>query len=152
MRYWGAAPDGAYLGIDECGAGQRRAVDAACGDDHATVGDAAAGFLLHLLHFDTGTLALLLGLLGYVASMACWFFALKRLPLAKAYALLSLSYMVVWLAAILLPGWHEPFSWRGLLGLLLLSPASLPSSGQTNRHLAGSPNRVMPSSRRQNVQ
>ncbi len=109
-------------------------------------------FLLHLLHFDTGTLALLLGLLGYVASMACWFFALKRLPLAKAYALLSLSYMVVWLAAILLPGWHEPFSWRGLLGLLLLSPASLPSSGQTNRHLTGSPNRVMPSSRRQNVQ
>ena len=67
-------------------------------------------FLLHLLHFETGTLALLLGLLGYVASMACWFFALKRLPLAKAYALLSLSYMVVWLAAILLPGWHEPFS------------------------------------------
>lgn len=77
-------------------------------------------FLLHLLHFETGTLALLLGLLGYVASMACWFFALKRLPLAKAYALLSLSYMVVWLAAILLPGWHEPFSWRGLLGVIVI--------------------------------
>ena len=73
--------------------------------------------LLHLLHFETGTLALLLGLLGYVASMACWFFALKRLPLAKAYALLSLSYMGVWLAAIVLPGGHEPFSWRGLLGV-----------------------------------
>lgn len=75
---------------------------------------------MHLLHFGDGTLALLLGLLGYVTSMACWFFALKRLPLAKAYALLSLSYMVVWLAAILLPGWHEPFSWRGLLGVVVI--------------------------------
>lgn len=77
-------------------------------------------FLLHLLHFGDGTLALFLGLLGYVASMACWFFALKRLPLAKAYALLSLSYMVVWCAAIWLPGWHEPFSWRGLLGVVVI--------------------------------
>ena len=74
----------------------------------------------HLLHVGDGTLILLLGLLGYVASMACWFFALKRLPLAKAYALLSLSYMVVWLAAIYLPGWHEPFSWRGLLGVVVI--------------------------------
>lgn len=74
----------------------------------------------HLLRFDCGTLALLLGLLGYAASMACWFFALRRLPLAKAYALLSLSYLIVWLAAILLPGWHEPFSWRGLLGVVMI--------------------------------
>jgi len=74
----------------------------------------------HLLHVGDGTLMLLLGLLGYVASMACWFFALKRLPLAKAYALLSLSYMVVWLAAIWLPGWHEPFSWRGLMGVVVI--------------------------------
>lgn len=77
-------------------------------------------FVLHLLHIGDGTLLLLLGLLGYVASMACWFFALKQLPLAKAYALLSLSYMVVWLAAIWLPGWHEPFSWRGLLGVVVI--------------------------------
>lgn len=77
-------------------------------------------FVLHLLHIGDGTLLLLLGLLGYVASMACWFFALKQLPLAKAYALLSLSYMVVWLAAIWLPGWQEPFSWRGLLGVMVI--------------------------------
>lgn len=75
---------------------------------------------LHLLHVGDGTLMLLLGLFGYVASMACWFFALKQLPLAKAYALLSLSYMVVWLAAIYLPGWHEPFSWRGLMGVVVI--------------------------------
>lgn len=50
--------------------------------------------------------------------MVCWYFALHQLPLAKAYALLSLSYILVWAAAIWLPGWHEPFHWRSLLGVL----------------------------------
>nr|VUD32651.1 Polymyxin resistance protein PmrM [Raoultella sp. NCTC 9187] len=50
----------------------------------------------------------------------CWYFALHRLPLAKAYALLSLSYIVVWAAAIWLPGWHEAFRWRSLLGVLII--------------------------------
>jgi hypothetical protein len=40
--------------------------------------------------------ALLLGLMGYVASMGCWYLALHRLALSKAYALLSLSYILVW--------------------------------------------------------
>ena len=75
-------------------------------------------FLLHLLHFETGTLALLLGLLGYVASMACWFFALKRLPLAKAYALLSLNFVWVTLAARLI--WREPVSRRHWAGVALI--------------------------------
>ena len=44
----------------------------------------------------------------------------KKLPLAKAYALLSLSYILVWAAAIWLPGWHEPFHWQSLLGVLLI--------------------------------
>ena len=65
-------------------------------------------------------LILLVGLLGYVASMACWYFALHRLALSKAYALLSLSYILVWAAAIWLPGWHEPFSLRGGLGVLMI--------------------------------
>ena len=47
-------------------------------------------FLLHLLHFETGTLALLLGLLGYVASMACWFFALiSESLLAKIFSCMA---------------------------------------------------------------
>lgn len=77
-------------------------------------------FIGDVLQLRQGTLLLLLGLLGYLASMVCWYFALRRLPLSKAYALLSLSYILVWSAAIWLPGWHEPFSLRGLLGVLLI--------------------------------
>lgn len=68
--------------------------------------------------FQPGMGALLLGLSGYLASMVCWFFALKRLPLAKAYALLSLSYISVWAAALGLQ--NEAFSWPGLAGVLLV--------------------------------
>ena len=50
--------------------------------------------------------------MGYVASMGCWYLALHRMALSKAYALLSLSYILVWGAAILLPGWGESFSWQ----------------------------------------
>lgn len=60
------------------------------------------------------------GLLGYLLSMVCWYFALHRLPLSKAYALLSLSYILVWAAAIWLPGWHEPFYWQSLLGVAII--------------------------------
>jgi undecaprenyl phosphate-alpha-L-ara4N flippase subunit ArnF len=78
------------------------------------------GFIGHLVHFRAGTFGLALGLSGYLLSMVCWYFALHRLPLAKAYALLSLSYIVVWAAAIWLPGWHEAFRWRSLLGVLII--------------------------------
>ncbi|HHG8770777.1 TPA: 4-amino-4-deoxy-L-arabinose-phosphoundecaprenol flippase subunit ArnF [Raoultella planticola] len=77
-------------------------------------------FLNHLLHLRAGTFDLALGLSGYLLSMVCWYFALHRLPLAKAYALLSLSYILVWAAAIWLPGWHEPFHWRSLSGVLMI--------------------------------
>ncbi|MCQ4447419.1 4-amino-4-deoxy-L-arabinose-phosphoundecaprenol flippase subunit ArnF [Enterobacter cloacae] len=70
-----------------------------------------------LWHFSSGTGALLLGLMGYVASMGCWYLALHRMALSKAYALLSLSYILVWGAAIVLPGWEERFSWHGLVGV-----------------------------------
>jgi undecaprenyl phosphate-alpha-L-ara4N flippase subunit ArnF len=74
--------------------------------------------LWHLLHFQPGTGSLFFGLCGYLASMVCWFFALRQLPLAKAYALLSLSYITVWAAALLLQ--NEAFSWQGLAGVLLV--------------------------------
>lgn len=70
-----------------------------------------------LWQFSSGTGALLLGLMGYVASMGCWYLALHRMALSKAYALLSLSYILVWAAAIVLPGWGEHFSWHGLVGV-----------------------------------
>lgn len=84
-----------------------------------SVGEAFA-FLQALWHFSSGTGTLLLGLTGYVASMGCWYLALHRMSLSKAYALLSLSYILVWGAAILLPGWDEHFSWRGLVGVGLI--------------------------------
>ncbi|HEX4503487.1 MAG TPA: 4-amino-4-deoxy-L-arabinose-phosphoundecaprenol flippase subunit ArnF [Scandinavium sp.] len=74
--------------------------------------------LWHLLQFKPGTASLFLGLCGYLSSMVCWFFALRQLPLAKAYALLSLSYISVWVAALLLQ--NEAFSWQGLAGVLLV--------------------------------
>ncbi len=74
----------------------------------------------HLLHGRAGTLALLLGLLGYLASMVCWFFALHRLALSRACALLSLSYVLVWAAAVFLPGWNEPFRWQALAGVVTI--------------------------------
>lgn len=63
------------------------------------------------------TTLLLTGLAGYLASMFFWYLALHHLALSKAYALLSLSYILVWAAAILLPGWGERFSWHGLAGV-----------------------------------
>nr|WP_249428184.1 4-amino-4-deoxy-L-arabinose-phosphoundecaprenol flippase subunit ArnF [Enterobacter asburiae] len=92
-----------------------------------------------LWHFSSGTGALLLGLMGYVASMGCWYLALHRMALSKAYALLSLSYILVWGAAILLPGWEERFSWQGLVGvgfiilgvLTIFRPARRQQNGST---------------------
>ena len=77
-------------------------------------------FISALWRVSSGTGALLLGLMGYVASMGCWYLALHRMALSKAYALLSLSYILVWAAAILLPGWGESFSWQGLAGVGLI--------------------------------
>ena len=76
--------------------------------------------LVALMHFAPGSGKLLLGLCGYVASMGCWFLALHRMALSKAYTLLSLSYILVWAAAIVLPGWNEVFSWTGLAGVCLI--------------------------------
>ncbi|MDR8290202.1 4-amino-4-deoxy-L-arabinose-phospho-UDP flippase, partial [Acinetobacter baumannii] len=30
------------------------------------------------------------------------------------------SYILVWAAAIWLPGWHEPFHWQSLLGVAII--------------------------------
>ncbi|WP_369788438.1 4-amino-4-deoxy-L-arabinose-phosphoundecaprenol flippase subunit ArnF [Rouxiella sp. WC2420] len=62
------------------------------------------------------------GIAGYALSMVCWFFALRELPLNRAYSLLSLSYAVVYLAAVWLPWFHEnmhPLKSLGALSILL---------------------------------
>ncbi len=61
------------------------------------------------------------GIAGYALSMICWFFALRELPLNRAYSLLSLSYALVYLAAVWLPWFHEnmhPLKSLGALSIL----------------------------------
>ncbi|MBA7730860.1 4-amino-4-deoxy-L-arabinose-phospho-UDP flippase [Citrobacter freundii] len=83
--------------------------------------------ILHPLRFmeaifsaSVGTLTLYAGLVGYLLSVICWHQALHRLALSKAYALLSLSYVLVWLASMFLPGWLGSFSWQALIGVLCI--------------------------------
>ncbi|WP_409515070.1 4-amino-4-deoxy-L-arabinose-phosphoundecaprenol flippase subunit ArnF [Atlantibacter sp.] len=70
--------------------------------------------------FAAPVFALLGGLICYAVSMLFWFFALRRVPLGKAYAVLSLSYPAVWLAAQFIPAIAEPFLWRSLVGVVLI--------------------------------
>ncbi|MXP50496.1 4-amino-4-deoxy-L-arabinose-phospho-UDP flippase [Pantoea sp. Eser] len=65
-------------------------------------------------------LLLMVGLAAYGLSMLCWIRALRCFPLSRIYPLLSLSYVLVWLAAVSLPFFHEPFSWRGLAGIAII--------------------------------
>lgn len=77
-------------------------------------------FIPALFSIHTGTLALFAGLAGYLLSVFCWHNALHHLALSKAYALLSLSYVLVWVASIILPGWQGVFSLKALLGVLCI--------------------------------
>ena len=61
-----------------------------------------------------------LGLGAYALSMLCWMLALRHLPLNRLYPLLSLSYVLVWLAAISLPMFGEAFRWSSFAGVLLI--------------------------------
>tara|TARA_R110000868_G_scaffold215066_1_gene465153 strand:+ start:325 stop:789 length:465 start_codon:yes stop_codon:yes gene_type:complete len=60
------------------------------------------------------------GLSCYVVSMLCWIKGLQKIPLSKAYPVLSLSYVLVYVAAIFIPSLDEPFSWFNTLGISLI--------------------------------
>ncbi|MFA1281353.1 4-amino-4-deoxy-L-arabinose-phosphoundecaprenol flippase subunit ArnF [Citrobacter telavivensis] len=77
-------------------------------------------FIPALFSGHTGTFALFAGLVGYLLSVFCWHNALHHLALSKAYALLSLSYVLVWVASMTLPGWQGAFSLKALLGVLCI--------------------------------
>lgn len=65
-------------------------------------------------------LPLLGGLLCYAVSVVIWQRALAELPLSLAYPLLSLSYPLVYVAALLLPGFTETISPQRVGGLLFI--------------------------------
>ncbi|AHG22350.1 4-amino-4-deoxy-L-arabinose-phospho-UDP flippase [Chania multitudinisentens RB-25] len=73
-----------------------------------------------LRYYWLALLAVSSGILGYALSMLCWFFALRCLPLNRAYPLLSISYALVYLAAVILPWFNETASWLKTLGALLI--------------------------------
>lgn len=74
-------------------------------------------FIAALFAAHASAIALFSGLLGYLASVFCWHNALHHLELSKAYALLSLSYILVWIASMVLPGMQGAFSLKALLGV-----------------------------------
>lgn len=73
--------------------------------------------VIAVLSLTPGAVALFTGLCAYACSMGCWFLALRKIALSKAYPLLSLSYVIVWAAAIWLPWLHEGFSVGKLAGV-----------------------------------
>lgn len=77
-------------------------------------------FSTALFSLSLPTLVLSGGLLAYALSMLCWLLALQRLPLSRVYPLLSLSYLLVWTAALWLPGMNETFLWGKLMGAVLI--------------------------------
>ncbi|HCU0878061.1 TPA: 4-amino-4-deoxy-L-arabinose-phosphoundecaprenol flippase subunit ArnF [Morganella morganii] len=60
------------------------------------------------------------GLVGYVLSMVCWLLALRDLPLNKAYPLISLSYVFVYLLAAFLPWFNEGVSLIKSIGIIFI--------------------------------
>ena len=56
-------------------------------------------------------------IVAYALSMLCWLAALRDLPLARAYSLLSISYALVYLLAASLPLFNEQFSLFKTLGV-----------------------------------
>lgn len=72
-----------------------------------------------LLRQHVGALAgLLAGIACYGLSMLCWVAALSVLPLGRAYALLSLSYPLVYIAAVVVFG--ESITWLKSVGIALV--------------------------------
>ena len=73
-------------------------------------------FISAVFSVSIGAFALYAGLAGYLLSVK----ALHQLALSKAYALLSLSYVLVWVASMILPGWQGTFSVKALAGVLCI--------------------------------
>lgn len=62
----------------------------------------------------------LAGLFSYATSMLFWMAALARYELSLAYPMLSLSYVLVYIGAALLPGYLESFSVLRSAGIVLI--------------------------------
>lgn len=88
--------------------------------DATAIDSASTGVYFGLGALNAATTALFAGLAGYLVSVFCWHKTLHTLALSKAYALLSLSYVLVWVASMLLPGLQGAFSLKAMLGVLCI--------------------------------
>lgn len=77
-------------------------------------------FISGLGALNAATLALFAGLAGYLVCRLLLEKKKNTLALSKAYALLSLSYVLVWVASMLLPGLQGAFSLKAMLGVLCI--------------------------------
>ena len=89
------------------------------GMDHLPQG-AVSDLLAAALARPGALLAVAGGLAAYATSLALWMFSLEGLPLGRAYSLLALSYVLVHLGGLVLPGFDEPFRAQRLAGILLV--------------------------------
>lgn len=87
-----------------------------CGESSAA-DDALMGFYRGAVSFWPGCPDTVTRAAGLSAFRFCWYKTLHKLALSKAYALLSMSYVLVWIASMVLPGWEGTFSLKALLGV-----------------------------------
>jgi len=66
------------------------------------------------------TAFILCGIAIYIVSMVVWVHALKDHELSKAYPLLSLGYVVVYVLAAYWPEIHEPYTLQKSTGIALI--------------------------------
>ncbi len=78
-----------------------------------------AGVLVSLQAADAIYLAL--GVFLYAVSMLAWIVALTRFPVSLAYPMLSISYVIVYVAATYLPVFDESASLEKTLGVGLVA-------------------------------
>ncbi|TCL04652.1 MULTISPECIES: 4-amino-4-deoxy-L-arabinose-phosphoundecaprenol flippase subunit ArnF [Sodalis] len=71
-------------------------------------------------YYGLPLLALAGGILAYALSMLCWFYALLYLPLSTAYPLISISYALVYFAAVLLPWFNETATFFKTFGVAFI--------------------------------
>jgi undecaprenyl phosphate-alpha-L-ara4N flippase subunit ArnF len=81
-------------------------------------GDVASAFSLVT---SSGLVMLAFGIALYAASMLSWIFALSRFEVSLAYPLLSISYVLVYVGAIALPGLDETASLLKMIGIAVIA-------------------------------
>lgn len=73
-----------------------------------------------LVTHPLSTLLILTGVVFYGLSMVVWVHTLKKHKLSKAYPILSLGYVVVYLLAAFWPGIQEAYTFQKSLGISLI--------------------------------